>query len=82
MCVEVGRTYNEMSGDCMYVVRDVPKNEVSLKVDPAFDYVEVVYANNRDMSNGWRRKNDGRYPPYAHWDMHPSHLLVIKEKAP
>ena len=78
MCAEVGKIYRDMSGNAMLVLRDVPKHEIGLLVDPRFDYVEVVFANQRDHSNGWRRKEDGKYPPYAHWPQHSCHLIVTK----
>ena len=79
MCAEVGKVYKEIGGDRMLVLRDVPANEVGQIYDGKFDYVEVVFANNHNMSNGWRRKQDGKYPMYATWPQHPQHLIITKE---
>lgn len=78
MCekVEVGKVYRDMAGDNMLVLRDVPQGELRFFHDPAFEYVEVVYADRLDMTNGWRRKHDGKYPLYAAWANHPSHLVL------
>lgn len=74
--VQVGMVYRDMGGQRMLVLRDVPKQELGVLADPRFDYVEVAFANQPDHANGWRRKVDGKYPPYAHWDQHSCHLIL------
>lgn len=78
MCdkIEIGRVYRDMGGQNMLVLRDVPAYELGMLVDPLHEYVEVVFDNQRDHSNGWRRKADGKYPPYAHWPNHACHLVL------
>lgn len=78
--IEVGKVYRDIGGESMLVLRDVPRNEIGLLVDPSYEYVEVVYAARPDQSNGWRRKVDGRYPLYAHWPQHACHLIVEGEQ--
>lgn len=74
--VEIGKTYRDKGGALMFALRDVPPNEIGLLVDPAYEYVEVVFAGMRDHANGWRRKADGRYPLYADWPDHACHLIL------
>jgi len=79
--VEVGKVYRQLGGGQVLVVRDVPKNEYRASfVNPLFEYVEVVDALRLDLSHGWRRKHDGKYPLYAEWDQHPNHLVLNKEQ--
>ncbi len=82
MIAQVGKTYAEIGGQRMLVLRDVPANEVGLRLDPAYEYVEVVFADNPTMSNGWRRKHDGKYAtlPYVNWPRHPNHLVIDEEQ--
>ena len=74
--VEIGKTYKDIGGRRMLVLRDVPAEEVGRLVDPTYDYVEVAFADQPDHADGWRRKCDGRYPLYAHWPQHSCHLIL------
>jgi len=75
--LEVGKVYRELGGNQVLVVREVPRNEYRASfVDPTYRYVEVVDAYRRDISHGWRRKHDGRFPLYSQWPQHPNHVVV------
>lgn len=78
--VKVGKVYRDMGGNRMLALREVPANEVGLLLDPSFTYVEVVFADRPDHSDGYRRKIDGRYPLYVSWPKHPCHLILRKTK--
>lgn len=79
MRLEIGKVYREIGGNSVLVVRDVPRDELRAFVDPVYEYVEVVSAAKPDISNGFRRKHDGRYPLYAHWPQHPNHLVMEQQ---